>query len=182
MAALRSRVIVIVALLVSVAVSSAGQSELVLVKKGDTEYHWPGCEVVRDGKDVTAMTRAKAEASGLKPHAGCDPSKQPPPEKAEPDEPVYVYVNDGGRYYHREKCERLKPDAKKVLLDKAGREYWPCPKCKPPIRKRPRRGSEGESYRVSPTSDRQPSTSMTTPKTSSAAPHPRFTFIPSDRA
>jgi len=46
-----------------------------------------------------------------------------------------VYT-DSSRYYHKKDCETLGKDAKKVELEQAGRKYWPCPDCKPPIRKR----------------------------------------------
>jgi hypothetical protein len=36
------------------------QSEMVIVKEGTKEYHRAGCEVIRDGKGVLAMTRAQA--------------------------------------------------------------------------------------------------------------------------
>lgn len=49
------------------------QSELVIHKEGSTQYHRPGCEVIGNGKDVLALTRAQAEARGDKPHSGCDP-------------------------------------------------------------------------------------------------------------
>jgi hypothetical protein len=113
------------------------QSELVISKKGSKEYHWPGCPVVKDGKDVLALTRAQATARGLQPHSACDPATAPevgePPE-AEP--PAIVYI-DGSRYYHKKDCKKLGKDAKKIKLDDAGRKYWPCPVCGPPIRKRP---------------------------------------------
>lgn len=119
------------------------QSELVIVKKGDKEYHRPGCELVRDGVGVTAMTRAQAESRKLKPHAACDPEKAGESEaagkKSAKSETVHVWVDDGGKYYHKEKCEKLGKGEKKMVLDEAGRKYWPCPVCKPPIRKRPKK-------------------------------------------
>ena len=116
----------------------ADQSEMVITKEGTTVYHRPGCEVIRDGKGVLAMTRAQAEGRGLKPHDGCDPAKNlPPPAATAPTPPTYVFV-DGSKYYHRESCKRLGKDRRKVRLDDAGVKFWPCPACKPPIRKRPR--------------------------------------------
>ena len=115
------------------------QVEYVIVRPGGKEYHKPGCELIRDAKNVVAMKRAEAENRGLKPHAACasskiDTSPQPPPK------PVFVFVDDG-RYYHREKCAKLGKDPKRVQLDAAAKKYWPCPTCKPPIR--PRQGAKG---------------------------------------
>jgi hypothetical protein len=108
-------------------------TEYVLVKPGSKEYHRPGCEVVRDARNVVAMTRAEAETRGLKPHAACDPSK------AKNDKPAvqYVFVEPGDKRYHRETCSKLGKTRERVTLDEAvKRKYWPCPACKPPVRKR----------------------------------------------
>ena len=132
------------------------QSELVLAKEGSKEYHRPGCEVVKDGKNVLALTRGKAAARGLTPHAACDPAQvgtPPEPTGSTAAGPVYVYT-DGGRYYHKKDCAKLgkdpqanakgkpaKPAASaptKTDLEEAGKKLWPCPTCKPPIRKRQR--------------------------------------------
>lgn len=109
------------------------QSELVIAKEGSGEYHRPDCSVVRDGKGVIALSRAQAESRGLKPHAACDPATA---TASKPAEPVTVFV-DRGRYYHRESCKRLAKDSRKIQLDEVARKYWPCPACKPPIRRRP---------------------------------------------
>jgi hypothetical protein len=123
----------------------AFQSELVIVKDGTKEYHRPGCDVIRDGKGVTAMTRAQAEGRKLTPHEGCDPEKveeTPASGTGKPGAkptPKTMVVVDGGRHYHKdEKCERVGKGSKKVPLEEAGRKLWPCPECKPPIRPRPR--------------------------------------------
>lgn len=122
------------------------QSALVIVQDGTKEYHRPGCEVVRDGKGVLAMTRAQAEGRKLTQHAGCDPEKVAPARPADaagkpgvkPAEKVTVVV-DGGRHYHKDDtCKRLGKETREVPLDEAGRKLWPCPECKPPIRPRPR--------------------------------------------
>jgi hypothetical protein len=107
------------------------QSELVLQKEGSKEYHRPGCDLVKDAKGVLALTRGQAESRGLKPHADCDPSKAP--QTPEP-KPVFVRV-DSGRYYHRDTCARLEKSSKALSLDEAGKKYWPCPTCRPPIRR-----------------------------------------------
>jgi hypothetical protein len=110
-----------------------GSSEYVLVKQGSKEYHRPGCEVVRDTKNVVAMTRGEAESRGLKPHAACDPAKA-----GSDKSPVqYVFVEPGDQRYHRETCSKLGKARQRITLDEAAkRKYWPCPVCKPPVRKR----------------------------------------------
>jgi hypothetical protein len=113
-----------------------GSTEYVLVKPGAKEYHRPGCEVVRDAKDVVAMTRAEAELRGLRPHAACDPAKNPSARDGAPAV-QYVFVEPGDKRYHREKCSKLGPNRERITLDEAAKKkYWPCPACKPPIRKR----------------------------------------------
>ena len=137
-----TRLALILAMTATTAAAPAAQSELVLTKPGSKEYHRPHCHVVKDGKNVTALTRAKAMAAGLTAHAVCDPAQAgPPPESSAsaPAAPVYVYT-DGSRYYHKKDCAKLgkDPDPKKTDLEEAGKKLWPCPTCKPPIRKRQR--------------------------------------------
>ena len=112
--------------------AGAGQ-EMVIIREGGREYHWPGCPVVRDAKDVLAMTRAQANGRGLKPHADCDPSQTPGEGAAA--KPIFVFL-DEGKFYHREKCARLGPSPRKVNVNEAARKHWPCRTCKPPIRPR----------------------------------------------
>ena len=120
---------------------AAVQSELVIYKEGSQLYHRPGCDVIRDGTDVLALTRAQAEARGYKPHPDCDPEQRKPDaagDKAAAARPQTVYVN-GTKYYHRKECKRLESNPKAVRaesLDAAGKAYWPCPDCRPPVRKR----------------------------------------------
>jgi hypothetical protein len=116
------------------AAMSTGQSELVIVKKGGKEYHRPGCGEIKDTKDVLAVSRAQATARGLKQHDGCDPANAPG-KSADKVEPAIVYV-DSSQYYHKRDCKKLGKDAKKTELEEAGKKLWPCPTCKPPIRKR----------------------------------------------
>ena len=119
------------------------QSELVIHKEGSNQYHRPGCEVIRDGKDVLALTRAQAEARGYKPHPECDPEerKSGTPSTGSPApaaKPETVYVN-GTKYYHRKDCRKLEATPKAVRaesLDTAGKSHWPCPDCRPPVRRR----------------------------------------------
>jgi hypothetical protein len=129
---------VLAVLILAVSGAGASQSELVITRAGDKEYHWPGCERIKDAKDVLALTRAQATTRGLKPHAACDPSTSPRPgdsSKSSPAPDPVVYVDDG-RYYHKKDCAKLGKDPRRLSLDEAGRKYWPCPTCKPPIRKR----------------------------------------------
>jgi hypothetical protein len=123
----------------------AAQSELVLVKPSTAaaqgQYHRPSCPVVRDGKDVLAMTRAEAESRGYKSHRDCDPAQTPAhadgkgasaaPVAPEPS----VVVDAAGKYYHQRGCSLIGKEPRTVLLKDAGKR-WPCPTCKPPIRKR----------------------------------------------
>ena len=125
------------ALLLIVALLGAwpqGSDEYVLVKKGSNEYHRPGCDLVRDTTDVVALTRREAESRGMKPHAACDPSKQGDRSTARTE---YVFVAAGDKRYHRESCTKLGTPHQRITLEDAGKKkYWPCPVCKPPIRKR----------------------------------------------
>lgn len=110
--------------------------DLVLNKEGTPLYHRPWCDVVRDGRGVLALSRAQAHGRGLKPHADCD--REPPrdaPAADKPATPVFVFT-DAGKHYHRERCAKLGRNPRKVALTEAGRKLWPCPACKPPIRKR----------------------------------------------
>lgn len=111
------------------------QTQYVLVKPGSKLYHQPDCEQLVGAKGVTAMTRSQAEARGLTQDPACDPAKHPPDEKKKAA-PVYVYVQPDGQYYHREHCEKAGASPKRMTLDEAAKKYWPCPVCKPPIRKR----------------------------------------------
>ena len=123
-------------------VTPAAQSELVIYKEGSTQYHRPGCAVIRDAKDVVALTRAQAEARRYKPHPECDPEQSKaapsPSAGAAAAKPQTVYLN-GTKYYHRLDCRRLEANSKAVRaesLDTAGKTSWPCPDCRPPVRKR----------------------------------------------
>lgn len=131
------------------AVEAGGQSEMVIHKQGTRLYHRPGCPVVADTKGVLALTRTQAESRGYKPHPECEaasPDAAGPDGKGKPAPPETVYL-DGSRYYHRKTCAKLEgkafatPDGKRdgiksASLEVAGKSHWPCPTCKPPIRKR----------------------------------------------
>jgi hypothetical protein len=132
--------VAVLALLAAQAFSppAVAQAELVIHKEGTKFYHWPSCPVVRDMSGVLAMTRAQAEARGYKAHPDCDPSNpNAPAPKAPPPPPASVYL-DGSKYYHRKDCKTLRQpaSAKAVQLESAGKTHWPCPTCRPPVRKR----------------------------------------------
>jgi len=138
-----------IALLMLMVVCAAGaptaQSELVIAKQTPTkEYHRPDCPVIRDGKDVLAMTRAEAESRGFKAHRDCDPSKQTAPADQPPrgdasarpkTPPETVYIDASSRYYHRKTCAKLGTHPEAVAVTGVGKR-WPCPTCRPPVPKR----------------------------------------------
>lgn len=109
--------------------------ELVIVLEGTKEYHRASCERIQGRQDVLAMQRAQAEARGFRAHPECDPARVPPPPKE-----VMVTVDDGGKYYHRDKCGKIGKSPRKVSLEEASKKHWPCPACKPPIRPRKKPG------------------------------------------
>jgi len=125
----------LVALIVLLAFTPGVQTEYVLVKPGQKVYHQPFCEQVAHAKNVVAMTRTQAESRGLKQDPACDPATHSAGEKTK-SAPVYVYVQPGGKYYHREHCKNAGASPKRLSLEEAAKTYWPCPVCKPPIRKR----------------------------------------------
>ena len=125
----------VLALLIVLGLIPGIQTEYVLVTPGSKQYHQPGCEHLVGVKGVTAMTRSQAESRGLTQDPDCDPARHPPGEKRKAPA-IYVYVQPDGKYYHREHCEKAGPSPKRMTLDDAARKYWPCPVCKPPIRKR----------------------------------------------
>ena len=138
---IRTRNAVFVLVLLVLAVPALAQSELVIYKEGTRLYHRAGCPLLKDATDIVAMTRAQAEARGYKPHADCDPDQKKTdaaPGQATPPAAVTVYL-DAGKYYHRKDCPKLdtksKP-ARSESLETAGKSHWPCPVCKPPVRKR----------------------------------------------
>lgn len=123
------------------AIQAPLQSPLVLQKERTREYHRPWCALVRDGRDVLALTQAQAEARGLRSHEACE--KEPPNAPApsagttgrKPAAPVVVFL-DGTKYYHREKCVKAVGPLTNATLDAAGRSRWPCPSCRPPVRRK----------------------------------------------
>jgi hypothetical protein len=117
------------------ALATPAQIEYVIVHEGAKDYHRPGCPAIKDAKDIVVMTRGQADGKGLKPHADCDPSNPRNATSSPKAPPVYVFT-DGSPYYHREKCAKLKKDARRVTVEVAAQKHWPCPTCKPPIRPR----------------------------------------------
>ena len=118
-----------------------GQGELVIHKQGTKLYHRASCPLVAGASDVLALSRAQAEGRGYKPHEECDPANPDTAPDGKP-KPETVYL-DGTRYYHRKSCARLEGKSaseegkvKSASLEDAGKSHWPCPTCKPPIRKR----------------------------------------------
>ena len=130
--------LLVLALTVAWGLSAPTQSEMVVQREGTALYHRPTCDLVRGVRDVLAMTRAQAESRGLKPHADCDPAKNPPPPEGTPTgaKLAMVLIDVGGQYYHRDKCEKLSRNSKRVSVTEAYKKYWPCRTCKPPIRPR----------------------------------------------
>jgi hypothetical protein len=139
----------------SLSLEAPRSQELVLQKEGTQQYHRPGCPIVGDGRGVLAMTRGQADARGLKPHAGCDPAEAKPDPSAAGEQrgtgstggrsatPVFVFVDaakepsvERGKLYHREHCPALGKERRKLSVGDAAKHFWPCPKCRPPIRKR----------------------------------------------
>ena len=110
--------------------AAAGQP-LVLQKGKGREFHNPWCPLVRDGKDVLALTRAQAASRGLTLHAEC---ARDPGDGTAPAPPVFVHV-DRAKYYHRATCAKLARSSERQALSIAAKTRWPCPVCRPPIRK-----------------------------------------------
>jgi hypothetical protein len=127
--------------LLALAAPAFAQSELVIYKEGTTLYHRPGCPILKGATDIVAMTRAQAESRGYKAHADCDPDHEKlesAPGQNTPAAPVTVYL-DSGKYYHRKECPKLDAtgkQARSAALETAGKSHWPCPVCRPPIRKK----------------------------------------------
>lgn len=132
-------------------IATGTQTEIVIVKEasgqGEKHFHRPGCPLVRDGKEIVAMTRAEAESREFKAHRDCDPAQsaataQPqaaataqPQAPAAKAPPTTVFVDAGTTYYHRKNCPKLGKPAKSVALTAVSKR-WPCPTCRPPVPKR----------------------------------------------
>ena len=87
------------------------------------------------------MTRGQAESRGYKAHRDCDPATAPGTKDGTaratraPFPRRSVFVDADGKYYHRKGCQKTGKAPRKVQLKDVGKR-WPCPTCRPPIRKR----------------------------------------------
>jgi hypothetical protein len=112
-------------------------SSLVVVVPNDKRYHQPGCPLVaKAGKSVQVMKLADAKKRGLTPHDCQAYADRGGKESASEANAIAVYVQPGDNHYHKVDCKELKGTPTKLTLDEAGKKYWPCPVCKPPIRQK----------------------------------------------
>jgi hypothetical protein len=133
----------VVAVLVASAVASGSSGalraqsagDLVVSIPGDKEFHQPGCPLVaKAGSSVKVMKRSEAVRRKLTPHAGCRAAEGS--GVALDPNTVKVYTQPGDNKYHTATCPKLGAQKVAVALDEAGRKWWPCPVCKPPVRQR----------------------------------------------
>jgi hypothetical protein len=118
----------------AVALAQAG-GDLVVSIPGDKEFHQPGCPLVaKAGSNVKVMKRAEALRRKLTPHAGCSAAQGT--DVAGDPNAVKVYTQPGDNKYHTATCRKLGAQRVAVTLEEAGRKWWPCPVCKPPVRQR----------------------------------------------
>jgi hypothetical protein len=118
-----------------VSLSAQSASDLVVSIPGDKEFHQPGCPLVaKAGSSVKVMKRSEAVRRKLTPHAGCG-AAQGGGAVLDPNA-VKVYTQPGDNKYHTASCPKLQGQKVAVSLDEAGRKWWPCPVCKPPVRQR----------------------------------------------
>ena len=109
-------------------------SAMVVVIKGEKQFHQPGCPLVaRAGSNVSVTKLGEAKLRGLTAHECPTPSASPSAEDANQTK---VVTQPGDNKYHRATCTTLGKDRTMITLDEAGRKWWPCPACKPPIRQR----------------------------------------------
>ena len=109
-------------------------TSMVVIIAGDRTFHQPGCALVaKAGSNVTVAKRGEAIRRGLTPH-DCGPDASGGPV-ADPNA-VKVASQPRDNKYHRLTCAKLGPARSTLTLEDAGRKFWPCPVCKPPIRQR----------------------------------------------
>jgi hypothetical protein len=112
-------------------------TELVVIIPGTTEFHRPGCPLVaKAGSKVTIAKRADALRRGLKEHPACFAGAAGDPSGVADPNAVKVFTQPGDKRYHRATCTKLGATRSAITLEDAGKQYWPCPVCKPPIRQR----------------------------------------------
>jgi len=110
-------------------------SDLVVSIPGDKEFHQPGCPLVaKAGSSVKVMKRSEALRRKLTPHAAC--SAAAGSGVALDPNAVKVYTQPGDNKYHTATCPKLQAQKVAITLEEAGRKWWPCPVCKPPVRQR----------------------------------------------
>jgi hypothetical protein len=126
--------VLVLGLLVATVVAAQDASSLVVIIAGDQTFHRPGCALVaKAGSHVTVAKRGEAIRRGLKPH-DCGPDTSDGPF-VDPNA-VKVTIQPRDNKYHRVTCAKLGPTRSTLTLEEAGRKFWPCPVCKPPIRQR----------------------------------------------
>lgn len=132
-------VVLLIGLWVPALVAAQDASSLVVIIAGDQTFHQPGCVLVfKAGSKVTVAKRGEAIRRGLKPH-DCGPDASGGPV-GDPNA-LKVSTQPGDNKYHRATCPKLGPTRSTLTLEEAGRKFWPCPVCKPPIRQRKLPGS-----------------------------------------
>ena len=110
-------------------------NDLVVTIPGDKEFHQPGCPLVtKAGSAVQVLKRSEAVRRKLTPHAGCRAAESA--GAASNPNTAKVYTQPGDNKYHTATCAKLGAQKTAVTLDEAGRKWWPCPVCKPPVRQR----------------------------------------------
>jgi hypothetical protein len=107
---------------------------MVVVIKGEKQFHQPGCPLVaKAGSNVTVSKQGEAKLRGLTAHECPAPAVAPTADEVNQTK---VVTQPGDNKYHRDTCTKLGKDRTTLTLDEAGRKWWPCPACKPPIRQR----------------------------------------------
>ncbi len=130
------RLVAAVLLVLAAAGVSASQSpsSMVVVIKGEKQFHQPSCPlVVKAGSNVTVAKQGEAKLRGLTAHDCPAAAVTPTPEEVNQTK---VVSQPGDNKYHRATCQKLGKQQTTMTLDEAGRKLWPCPVCKPPIRQR----------------------------------------------
>jgi hypothetical protein len=104
--------------------------DLVAVITGTKQFHQLTCPlVVRAGTHVTLMKKSEALRKHLTAHdCGSMPGMYVDPNT------VKVYTQPGDNKYHLASCSKLGATRSEITLEEAGKKYWPCPVCHPPIR------------------------------------------------